>query len=44
MFKLSDTQSPRGHRTFSCSTQLSMKFIIVGILSLVSMTNEKTES
>ena len=45
--------SARGHIAFSCSTQLSMKFIflinvkmptIVGILTFISMINRTSES
>ena len=43
----------RGYKTFSCSTQLSIKFImlinvkmltIVGILKFISMVNKTSES
>ena len=45
-------QQPRGYKTFSCSTQLSTKFIllinvkmptIVGILTFISMINTTSE-
>ena len=53
MFYNPEAAGPQGYKTFSCSTQVTMKFImlinvelqtIVGILTFISMLNTTSES